>query len=268
MIRIKHITLIIFLLIISNQSFSQLSYEFNSEAFGEIIVACRDAESKESHENEIDKDEYYKYFEEERNDEMIVNVSAKALLKYSTNVTVMVELGHPMGGYTSTIQLATFDRNEKIVQKKNIGFNAMEGAGGCYSVFEFYENELLEIKEIEVKYSGEEGDVENILNEKLTYYLIDDFGFKKLTTKVSDGRKFNLVSNRVLSIEELGKYSKEELDVMRNEIFADNGYIFKTAKWSSYFKSQDWYKPNSEFSEKSLNAIEKYNIKNIIEIEK
>ena len=262
---IKYIASIIFYLTPISQSFSQLSYEFTSEEFGRIIMACRDAESKKSFQSRINKDDYYKYFEEERNDEMIVDVSALALLKYSTNICVMVELGHPMGGHTSTIQIATFDKNEKLVQKENIGFNAMEGAGGYYSEFEFYDNKLLEIKEIEVKYSGEE-DVENVLSVKFAYFVIDNYGFKKLITNTSEERKFSIVSERVLSKKELRKYTKKELDIMRNEIFAEYGYIFKTSKWSNYFKLKSWYKPNTEFSGSLLNEIEKINIKNIVSI--
>ena len=266
--KIRNITLIIFHLIIFNQGFSQLSYEFESEQFEKIILACRNAEFKKAWESKISRDDYYYYFEETRDDEMVVGVTAKALLKYSKNITVIVEIGHPQGGYTSTIQLATFDSNEKLVEKENIGFNSLDNDGGYYTETEFYENKLLEVKEIRVEYTGEENEIKDILSKKYTYYLINEVGFEKITPKLSRYRRFPIVSERILDKDELKEYSKEELDIMRNEIFADCGYIFKTEKWNNYFKLHDWYKPNTEFSESLLTEIEKLNIKNIVEISK
>ena len=266
--KIRNITLIIFHLIVFNQSFSQISYEFESEQFEKIVLACRDAEFREAWESKISKSDYYKYFEETPNDEIVVGVTAKALLKYLKNITVMVEIGHPQGGYTSTIQIATFDSDEKLVKKEKIGFNSLDLDGGYYTEIEFYEKELLEVKEIKVEYTGEENEIENILSTKYHYYLIDGNGFMEMKPKISRYLKFHIASERVLSIDELKKYSKEELDIMRNEIFADYGYIFKTEKWSNYFELQDWYRQNSNYSDKLLTKIEKLNVKNIVAVAK
>ena len=55
---------------------------------------------------------------------------------------------------------------------------------------------------------------------------------------------------------------------MRNEIFAAHGYIFKTAKWSDFFKTKDWYSPRFENVDKYLTIIERENIKMIKKHEK
>ncbi|MFN5985134.1 MAG: YARHG domain-containing protein [Fluviicola sp.] len=53
--------------------------------------------------------------------------------------------------------------------------------------------------------------------------------------------------------------SIEELELMKNEIYARHGKEF-TGKMKSYFKQQSWYEVRSEYSEKDITDIEKKNI--------
>lgn len=53
--------------------------------------------------------------------------------------------------------------------------------------------------------------------------------------------------------------SKYEKKIMRNEIFARHGYIFKTDDMRNYFSSQSWYIPQYENVNSFLTSIEKYN---------
>ena len=46
-----------------------------------------------------------------------------------------------------------------------------------------------------------------------------------------------------------------------NEIYARNGYIFKTEEVRTYYQGKSWYTPNSSFSDADLNEYEKHNIK-------
>lgn len=52
----------------------------------------------------------------------------------------------------------------------------------------------------------------------------------------------------------------EALDIMRNEIFAEYGYRFKSKKWQEYFGKKDWYKPRFDNVDDMLSPIEKHNI--------
>ncbi len=52
----------------------------------------------------------------------------------------------------------------------------------------------------------------------------------------------------------------DELDLMRNEIFADYGYIFKSEKWEKYFKDKSWYNPRFDNVDDKLSELEKENI--------
>lgn len=49
-----------------------------------------------------------------------------------------------------------------------------------------------------------------------------------------------------LSEEELKAKTKEELRLLRNEIFARKGYVFKSEDLSTYFKTKTWYKPDAK----------------------
>lgn len=67
------------------------------------------------------------------------------------------------------------------------------------------------------------------------------------------------------------QFSKEELRLMRNEVYAWYGYSFKSKDLKYYFEQQEWYQGknrSSEFITKQLTEIEKHNIELILEIEK
>ena len=54
--------------------------------------------------------------------------------------------------------------------------------------------------------------------------------------------------------------SLEQLDLMRNEIYAEYGLRFKTEKWQKYFQSQTWYKPRFDKVDEQLTEIDKHNL--------
>lgn len=56
-------------------------------------------------------------------------------------------------------------------------------------------------------------------------------------------------------------------ELIRNEIYAKNGYIFSESKWDEFFTPLSWYEPDIFFEYAKLNEIEKINIKQILEFE-
>lgn len=52
----------------------------------------------------------------------------------------------------------------------------------------------------------------------------------------------------------------EDLRVLRNEIYARHGRIFKDAELQKYFAAQSWYKPNPEFKDEMLSELEFKNL--------
>lgn len=62
--------------------------------------------------------------------------------------------------------------------------------------------------------------------------------------------------------------SVEDLDIMRNEIFARHGLKFKTEKWQKYFSTKLWYKAQFDNVDSKLTDIEKHNIQVILDTKK
>lgn len=80
--------------------------------------------------------------------------------------------------------------------------------------------------------------------------------------------KYPFTAIRYLQIEELKKMSNNDLQVMKNEIYARNGYIFKADKWKKYFMKVKGYAPQFEDVTVLLNDFELKNIALIQSLEK
>ncbi len=73
---------------------------------------------------------------------------------------------------------------------------------------------------------------------------------------------------KVIKSEELDGLFAEDAKILRNEIFARHGKVFKDKELKDYFSSFDWYKPDPKFKETSLNKTEKKNVATIYTYEK
>ena len=60
----------------------------------------------------------------------------------------------------------------------------------------------------------------------------------------------------------------EDLRVLRNEIYARHGRVFKDPNLQKYFSAQAWYQPNPEFKDENLSKTESDNLVIIAEVEK
>jgi len=84
----------------------------------------------------------------------------------------------------------------------------------------------------------------------------------KYEWKIRESLATTRVSDDVLA----GMYA-EDLRVLRNEVYARHGRIFKDAKLQKYFESQPWYKANPDFKDDQLNEIESQNLAKIVAAE-
>ncbi|HTB52766.1 MAG TPA: YARHG domain-containing protein [Ferruginibacter sp.] len=75
-------------------------------------------------------------------------------------------------------------------------------------------------------------------------------------------------SQRALKDSDVDEYSGDDLQVIRNEIYARHGYCFKNSSEMGFFVSQDWYVPVSGDVKSELTVIEKKNIPFILKHEK
>jgi small-conductance mechanosensitive channel len=67
-------------------------------------------------------------------------------------------------------------------------------------------------------------------------------------------------SERRLTFEDLVDLTSRDLKIMRNEIFARHGYIFKTPDMINHFSNQSWYRPMYSDVTSMLSNIEKTNV--------
>ncbi len=75
----------------------------------------------------------------------------------------------------------------------------------------------------------------------------------------SQGR-FPFTATRLVDISDLSGLSKQDLKIMRNEIFARHGFIFKTPEMKAYFTAQSWYHGQYDDVVLMLSNIEKQNV--------
>lgn len=62
-------------------------------------------------------------------------------------------------------------------------------------------------------------------------------------------------------------FSKQMLRLMRNEVFARHGYVFKDIDLQNYFAAMSWYKPDRTFNPNQLNEFELLFLKYIKDLE-
>lgn len=134
-----------------------------------------------------------------------------------------------------------------------------EGAGSDNVITRIYKNKKLYFPNLQLKEKS------SIKNKKHTPKNIEE-------TTTKNDNVFDLppnASQHILTDEDLNKLSKQELQIMRNEIFARHGYIFrKGGKMDTFFRKQEWYQPKYKNVNHLLSEIEKENIKNIRKFEK
>ncbi|HEY3406416.1 MAG TPA: YARHG domain-containing protein [Ohtaekwangia sp.] len=97
------------------------------------------------------------------------------------------------------------------------------------------------------------------MNKSLICILIVlSFSVQAQTTPATPGQ-YPQASQRLLKIIDIQEMDEPELKLMRNEIFARYGHIFKSADLKAHFESQSWYKPVSADVTGQLTDIEKKN---------
>ena len=80
--------------------------------------------------------------------------------------------------------------------------------------------------------------------------------------------KYPQASTRLLTTADVNHLPLAELRIMRNEIYARHGFIFKKKETKNYFANQKWYVPRYDNVENVLTDIEKKNIQLIKQYEK
>lgn len=131
-----------------------------------------------------------------------------------------------------------------------IEFVCISATGKCYCL----EHDIEGMKVYAAKKSHPEGyDYEEFTTYEKGKLL---FTLRPNTTK----RRWPSLSTTLLTRGMLTDMSKQELRLMRNEIFAAHGYKFSSDDLKAYFKEQKWYRPIGNNAAMKLNEIETLNV--------
>ncbi|CAN1213443.1 protein kinase domain-containing protein [Tumidithrix helvetica PCC 7403] len=82
--------------------------------------------------------------------------------------------------------------------------------------------------------------------------------------------KYIFLSERPVTDADLKGKSMDELDIMRNEVYARYGRRFRDLELQAFFDAQPWYKPRyspEDFPHNILTLLEKQNVKAIVEFQ-
>lgn len=83
---------------------------------------------------------------------------------------------------------------------------------------------------------------------------------KKVFKYSTDSGYYPEASKRLLNDSDLNNLAKNELDDMRNEIFARHGFCFRNKIQRDFYETQSWYIPISTDVRAALTDVEKKNI--------
>jgi YARHG domain len=102
--------------------------------------------------------------------------------------------------------------------------------------------------------------------EQKNLQLIESMQKQQRRVALSPG-DMELFENKLISDRMLRGLSLHELRLLRNEIYARHGRIFKTAWIQQYFGFQPWYDPKEDFKDEDISGNDKTNIETIVKYE-
>ncbi len=184
-----------------------------------------------------------------------------------------------IGGVCSREVLLSFNGEGKLISHIDIGYGCddpgdfWESSGkSCYLLTKelIVINDYKTIREMDDKgYVKEDSEETNY--DKYSFYTITDNGSFKLLQKT--GYIITDIDNPSTSVIlltdwKIKNYTLKDLRILRNEIFARKGFIFKSKDLKEHFSQFPWYKPKYTDVTDSLSMIEKANIQIILSVEK
>lgn len=116
-------------------------------------------------------------------------------------------------------------------------------------------------------------ELQRIRNEVLAQEKpVDDETQPSITKSMKTDAKiqYSVTSTRKLTENELINLSLDDLRIIRNEIYARHGRMFKSSSLRNYFSAYTWYEPKAYDDakiEREFNAFERYNVSKIESVE-
>jgi YARHG domain-containing protein len=142
-----------------------------------------------------------------------------------------------------------------------------------------------EIEAIHGKRFEDDPWLQQYFDERYWYQASDKYDAKKLTAVerknlalLSTAQKkqrnvallpgdMELFENRAITEQMLRGLSLHELRLLRNEVYARHGRMFRAEWLQQYFYAQPWYTPDENFKDESLSGNNKMNVETIVKFE-
>lgn len=129
----------------------------------------------------------------------------------------------------------------------------------------FSDDPYWKFREGQTKYARKIEDKRDIIDAAISSNNISEQETTKQETSLTSKSNpstigYDVTSARILTEKDIAGLSKKELRIIRNEIYARHGYIFKTDDMKVYFSSQPWYKGTRSDVSSLLSDIEKKNV--------
>jgi hypothetical protein len=102
--------------------------------------------------------------------------------------------------------------------------------------------------------------------ERKNLVLIDTVRRQQRHVAIAPG-DMELFENKVITEAMLHGLSLHELRLLRNEVYARHGRIFKTLWIQQYFGFQPWYDPKEDFKDEEMTGPDKTNVETIVAYE-
>lgn len=102
--------------------------------------------------------------------------------------------------------------------------------------------------------------------ERKNLQLIDTIQRQQRRVALAPG-DMELFENKLITERMLRGLSLHELRLLRNEIYARHGRVFKTPWLSQYFFGQAWYDPKDDFKDEDVSGTDKTNVETIVAYE-
>src|SRR5262249_36399572 len=102
--------------------------------------------------------------------------------------------------------------------------------------------------------------------ERKNLQLIDTIQRQQRRVALAPG-DMELFEDKLISEKMLGGLSLHELRLLRNEIYARHGRVFKTLWIQQYFGNQPWYDAKEDFKDEELSGADKTNVETIVAYE-
>ncbi len=144
---------------------------------------------------------------------------------------------------------------------------------------------VAEVEAIHGKRFDDDPWLQQYFEERYWYFPSDKYDSKKLSAIeqknlqiLSDAQKkqrnvallpgdMEFFENRTVTDQMLRGLSLHELRLLRNEVYARHGRMFKAEWLQQYFFSQPWYAPDENFKDEELSGNDKLNVETIVKYE-